>query len=122
GATLVCTASWWLTRTVRCRIEVVEFFHGKGCPGGFAAGYIAAQDDPLPQLAQPAEQMGKAVARMIDADVRGKRKIPFEYTNLGTMADRKSTRLNSSHVSISYAVSCLKRKKRQGPQLKTESL
>src|SRR5207249_5689097 len=28
-------------------------------------------------------------------------------------ADRKSTRLNSSHVSISYAVFCLKKKKKQ---------
>src|SRR5207249_11091387 len=28
-------------------------------------------------------------------------------------ADRKSTRLNSSHVSISYAVFCLKKKKNQ---------
>src|SRR5699024_11720908 len=28
-------------------------------------------------------------------------------------SDRKSTRLNSSHVSISYAVFCLKKKKRQ---------
>src|SRR5207249_10866332 len=27
------------------------------------------------------------------------------------LADRKSTRLNSSHVSISYAVFCLKKKK-----------
>src|SRR5438067_4345229 len=27
--------------------------------------------------------------------------------------DRKSTRLNSSHVSISYAVFCLKKKRRQ---------
>src|SRR5204863_4791659 len=27
-----------------------------------------------------------------------------------TMADRKSTRLNSSHVEISYAVFCLKKK------------
>src|SRR5699024_12862687 len=27
------------------------------------------------------------------------------------MTDRKSTRLNSSHVSISYAVFCLKKKK-----------
>src|SRR5215471_21122066 len=27
--------------------------------------------------------------------------------------DRKSTRLNSSHVEISYAVFCLKKKKRQ---------
>src|SRR5690242_21390161 len=28
-------------------------------------------------------------------------------------ADRKSTRLNSSHMSISYAVFCLKKKKEQ---------
>src|SRR3989442_11726689 len=28
-------------------------------------------------------------------------------------ADRKSTRLNSSHVRISYAVFCLKKKKKQ---------
>src|SRR5689334_24798331 len=30
--------------------------------------------------------------------------------------DRKSTRLNSSHSSISYAVFCLKKKKKQHPQ------
>src|SRR5699024_11820238 len=29
----------------------------------------------------------------------------------GILLDRKSTRLNSSHVSISYAVFCLKKKK-----------
>src|SRR5699024_2613408 len=29
-----------------------------------------------------------------------------------TLPDRKSTRLNSSHVSISYAVFCLKKKKK----------
>src|SRR5690606_40353749 len=29
--------------------------------------------------------------------------------------DRKSTRLNSSHVKISYAVFCLKKKRRQAP-------
>src|SRR5690606_41861306 len=28
----------------------------------------------------------------------------------GALADRKSTRLNSSHVKISYAVSCLKKR------------
>src|SRR4051812_49869023 len=31
---------------------------------------------------------------------------------LGLPADRKSTRLNSSHMSISYAVFCLKKKKK----------
>src|SRR5437870_11167229 len=30
--------------------------------------------------------------------------------------DRKSTRLNSSHVAISYAVFCLKKKKNKGEQ------
>src|SRR5439155_27037547 len=30
-----------------------------------------------------------------------------------TSEDRKSTRLNSSHVAISYAVFCLKKKKKQ---------
>src|SRR6266576_5358651 len=30
-----------------------------------------------------------------------------------TAGDRKSTRLNSSHVEISYAVFCLKKKKKQ---------
>src|SRR2546426_3820215 len=31
--------------------------------------------------------------------------------DMGTIADRKSTRLNSSHLVISYAVFCLKKKK-----------
>src|SRR5438309_6066164 len=35
---------------------------------------------------------------------------PLFFTN-GKSGDRKSTRLNSSHSSISYAVFCLKKKK-----------
>src|SRR5699024_11575772 len=42
---------------------------------------------------------------LIDAPVSGGTKGATEGT------DRKSTRLNSSHVSISYAVFCLKKKK-----------
>src|SRR5699024_12419495 len=34
-----------------------------------------------------------------------------ELPETGKTGDRKSTRLNSSHVSISYAVFCLKKKK-----------
>src|SRR5258708_8852272 len=47
--------------------------------------------------------------------------IPYSYSSLcgngnkiftiGTHLDRKSTRLNSSHQIISYAVFCLKKKK-----------
>src|SRR5690625_6972759 len=36
-------------------------------------------------------------------------------------ADRKSTRLNSSHVAISYAVFCLKKKKKQETKVERRS-
>src|SRR5690606_40105592 len=35
----------------------------------------------------------------------------FGYNGVPLFTDRKSTRLNSSHVKISYAVFCLKKKK-----------
>src|SRR5699024_12036007 len=37
--------------------------------------------------------------------------LGWYYMFVTTGLDRKSTRLNSSHVSISYAVFCLKKKK-----------
>src|SRR2546430_6056119 len=36
----------------------------------------------------------------------------LEFVATRSVADRKSTRLNSSHSQISYAVFCLKKKKR----------
>src|SRR5437773_4957917 len=36
---------------------------------------------------------------------------PFEIAAHTPRVDRKSTRLNSSHITISYAVFCLKKKK-----------
>src|SRR5256885_2849718 len=44
---------------------------------------------------------------------RGKVKIKKVYDGAETHPDRKSTRLNSSHLVISYAVFCLKKKKKQ---------
>src|SRR5699024_8955025 len=44
-----------------------------------------------------------------EAELRSRAEIQYEaYAK--TIKDRKSTRLNSSHVSISYAVFCLKKK------------
>src|SRR3712207_7479421 len=40
----------------------------------------------------------------------------------GQVGDRKSTRLNSSHANISYAVFCLKKKKKQKPVLNSNNL
>src|SRR5690242_21597820 len=39
--------------------------------------------------------------------------VAYGPTVRGASKDRKSTRLNSSHMSISYAVFCLKKKKKQ---------
>src|SRR6266511_4570211 len=41
------------------------------------------------------------------------RRPPNRIAEIGTPLDRKSTRLNSSHVKISYAVFCLKKKKKK---------
>src|SRR5699024_12422788 len=44
---------------------------------------------------------------------RRDRRRALDRTHEPARPDRKSTRLNSSHVSISYAVFCLKKKKRR---------
>src|SRR5699024_11954348 len=45
---------------------------------------------------------------------------PRSHAPARAALDRKSTRLNSSHVSISYAVFCLKKKKNEAEQKKIE--
>src|SRR3712207_7204192 len=56
----------------------------------------------LERLALRPERLPTAIGRALGRDL--------EYARLG--ADRKSTRLNSSHANISYAVFCLKKKKK----------
>src|SRR5439155_13463512 len=48
-----------------------------------------------------------------------RRKVRADSKNhtYGFLRDRKSTRLNSSHVAISYAVFCLKKKKEKNAKL-----
>src|SRR2546429_4651165 len=45
----------------------------------------------------------------------GKKRTHERHTSRDVEKDRKSTRLNSSHGYISYAVFCLKKKKIAGP-------
>src|SRR5699024_12448633 len=53
--------------------------------------------------------MAQRLVRTLCPDCRQ----PAPATDEEKRLDRKSTRLNSSHVSISYAVFCLKKKKEQ---------
>src|SRR5690625_6999631 len=44
-------------------------------------------------------------------ETANRKNVPVLQSKYKTTRDRKSTRLNSSHVAISYAVFCLKKKK-----------
>src|SRR5437773_3306237 len=85
--------------------HLIPFFFNDTAPSEI---YTLSLHDALPILeiirwADPHSNM---------ADVDRSRLAPHNYAS-----DRKSTRLNSSHITISYAVFCLKKKKKQNSML-----
>src|SRR3712207_7288669 len=80
-------------------------------------------------LGQPADKVGDLLHDLGDADVLAGRQDPqglhvgAEQLDLAVRErpDRKSTRLNSSHANISYAVFCLKKKKPSPPEYLTST-
>src|SRR3712207_8923550 len=60
-----------------------------------------------PSLAEAERRTGKAVAGGVTTKPADLKLTPADVK----AEDRKSTRLNSSHANISYAVFCLKKKK-----------
>src|SRR5437867_6907715 len=87
----------------------LSLLHSRPSSGGL---YTLSLHDALPisdlsQLREAlVERVGRFRARGVIVDVTARaRKRPTRST------DRKSTRLNSSHRTISYAVFCLKKKK-----------
>src|SRR5947209_14838680 len=71
---------------------------------------VEDEEDPV-LVAEVPESLQVAVGRHHDAAVAGDRLDHDRGHRLGPL-DRKSTRLNSSHANISYAVFCLKKKKK----------
>src|SRR5437879_7355529 len=67
----------------------------------------------MTSLTQPRERQQMQMAA--DNQIRsfGKHSVLRESKRVTHFADRKSTRLNSSHRCISYAVFCLKKKKKK---------
>src|SRR5690625_5650821 len=87
---------------------------------------LGSQRDVEPQAERGQEQrvgVGVEHQGVHDADPRGSsgEVQPQDegegllVSDLVVARDRESTRLNSSHVAISYAVFCLKKKKNQRP-------
>src|SRR3712207_8285939 len=77
-----------------------------GGPAGLTAGYLLAKAGKRVIVFEADDQVGGIAKTVVD---------PHGYRfDLGghrffTKKDRKSTRLNSSHANISYAVFCLKK-------------
>src|SRR5256886_7396923 len=80
----------------------IAFVTGAGSGIGRATALAFARDGANVVVTDVSEQGNQETARLIE--------------------DRKSTRLNSSHSQISYAVFCLKKKKNQHERLPVDAL
>src|SRR5690606_40164174 len=86
--------------------EICHHCIGMAC--GAAERPAANRADMLFELADDAG-IHRPVAGIMDT---GRDLVHEKALSARAFRDRKSTRLNSSHVKISYAVFCLKKKKR----------
>src|SRR3712207_7101581 len=78
---------------------------------GIVYGYIGQVDYIVSKIKQEMIQLGEGEPYVIATG---------GFATLISEEDRKSTRLNSSHANISYAVFCLKKKKKsQEPYINT---
>src|SRR5262245_65054397 len=75
---------------------------------------VAAQSERLAQEAARANQSHlNYLAELLGAELEERERHKIERRIKEARLDRKSTRLNSSHLGISYAVFCLKKKKKK---------
>jgi NADH dehydrogenase len=80
-------AGWGLPQGKGGRLLVGADLRVEGSDRIFAIGDIALnQQDPAPQLAQPAIQHGKHAAKQVGHLMRGEPTQPFRYHDRGTMA------------------------------------
>src|SRR5690625_5614021 len=82
--------------------------HARFAVTDLAATVLAEEDMALPIAEGPVTVLDTAAARL-RALVES---IGRPLHDVAGVGDRKSTRLNSSHVAISYAVFCLKKKRK----------
>src|SRR5699024_11486971 len=99
-----------LERVLHCSFSISHIFSRNGCPliifsHNSSCTVLQPFFTPLYNLLQTSSSSIKR----IEGYCFGSHSVN-QYRNSSILLDRKSTRLNSSHVSISYAVFCLKKK------------
>src|SRR5690606_41075018 len=85
----------------------------------FRSLLLTAAFSPIPEGRFVTAYVGGVLGTLIGADLLNLPRISdlgAPVASIGGAGDRKSTRLNSSHVKISYAVFCLKKKTRSHPK------
>src|SRR5205085_4578223 len=75
-------------------------------PGGAARQHVVRRPPAAALKGCGRAEPGRPTASDAEPALRNRRDLPG-----GSVKDRKSTRLNSSHSQISYAVFCLKKKR-----------
>src|SRR5207249_9351359 len=83
---------------------------------GLTASGVGSQEAAAEHGGWDREGAAKYLDERMDAWFANAKKLrtgAFWHWRTRRPSDRKSTRLNSSHVSISYAVFCLKKKKKK---------
>src|SRR5690606_40251174 len=105
-----------------CHVSLLFFFMSRPPPPSPLFPYTTlfrSHDDQqagrahqLPQRSADAVRVGARLCQSRRREGFCRLEIP-EHRQEFPVGDRKSTRLNSSHVKISYAVFCLKKKKEQ---------
>src|SRR5690625_7749739 len=90
---------------------------GASKPGAKAAPKPGAKAAPKPggkPAPKPTAERAEPEAPAAQAEPAAEAPPPSQTPQPSKSQDRKSTRLNSSHVAISYAVFCLKKKRVHG--------
>src|SRR5690625_4771781 len=107
--------AWELAQTVPATVELIA------APRAVLDITDASACETLLQQHQPKWVINTAAYTAVDRAEQEKEKAFFVNEQgaaniaqaCNNIGDRKSTRLNSSHVAISYAVFCLKKKKKE---------
>src|SRR3712207_7865296 len=90
----------------------------EGSPKELIAEHVSPQVLEFRAAPQELERLRPVVEDVADAVERtGEALVAYTADADALMEDRKSTRLNSSHANISYAVFCLKKKKQENKTL-----
>src|SRR3712207_8734236 len=91
--------------------RIRELIEQRGCELVYLPSYSPDYNPIEEAFAKIKNLLRKAVARSKEALIEAIAAALSAITAEDIRGDRKSTRLNSSHANISYAVFCLKKKK-----------